>query len=151
MKNATQAQDMCSKQLLRTISGGEKMFGAWQKDEWKMFGVWENNEWRGRFDNVVHALIIEYSSWQWCFRGKRTRIRGWCFKSTLLDISVGIVHDRRNCVATRFVFEGSPSAFLCLYLRVFVSSLYMFFEVDTVFNFQFLRVLCFCSWHFGAI
>ncbi|KAM7476033.1 hypothetical protein LguiB_023276 [Lonicera macranthoides] len=33
MKNATQAQDMCSKQLLRTISGGEKMFGAWQKDE----------------------------------------------------------------------------------------------------------------------
>lgn len=41
------------------------------------------------------------------------------------------------------MFEGSPSAFLCLYLRVFVSSLYMFFEVDTVFNFQFLRVLCF--------
>ena len=27
VKNATQAQDVCSKQLLRTISGGRKMFG----------------------------------------------------------------------------------------------------------------------------
>lgn len=29
MKNATQAQDMCSKQLLRTISGREKAFGGY--------------------------------------------------------------------------------------------------------------------------
>lgn len=27
VKNATQAQNMCSKQLLRTMSGGEKAFG----------------------------------------------------------------------------------------------------------------------------
>ncbi|KAE8720043.1 Anoctamin-like protein [Hibiscus syriacus] len=29
MKNATQAQDMCSKQLLRSISGGDKAFGGY--------------------------------------------------------------------------------------------------------------------------
>lgn len=33
VKNATQAQDMCSKQLLRTISGGKKLFGDAKKRE----------------------------------------------------------------------------------------------------------------------
>ncbi|KAJ4717952.1 Anoctamin [Melia azedarach] len=33
VKNATQAQDVCSKQLLRTISGGEKTSGALKKKE----------------------------------------------------------------------------------------------------------------------
>uniref|UniRef100_A0A5B6YIK2 Anoctamin transmembrane domain-containing protein n=1 Tax=Davidia involucrata TaxID=16924 RepID=A0A5B6YIK2_DAVIN len=33
MKNATQAQDMCSKQLLRSIPGGENMFGEVEKTE----------------------------------------------------------------------------------------------------------------------
>lgn len=33
MKNATQAQDMCSKQLLRTISGGERAFAEVKKLE----------------------------------------------------------------------------------------------------------------------
>ncbi|XP_030972736.1 anoctamin-like protein At1g73020 isoform X3 [Quercus lobata] len=33
VKNATQAQDVCSKQLLRTISGGRKMFGKVKESE----------------------------------------------------------------------------------------------------------------------
>lgn len=33
VKNATQAQDMCSKQLLRTISGGKQLFGDAKKRE----------------------------------------------------------------------------------------------------------------------
>ena len=33
VKNATQAQDVCSKQLLRTISGGRKMFGEVKESE----------------------------------------------------------------------------------------------------------------------
>lgn len=33
MKNASQAQDLCSKQLLRSISGGEKMFSGSEKNE----------------------------------------------------------------------------------------------------------------------
>lgn len=33
VKNATQAHDMCSKQLLRTISGGERTFGEVKKFE----------------------------------------------------------------------------------------------------------------------
>ena len=33
VKNATQAQDVCSKQLLRTIFGGGKMFGEVKESE----------------------------------------------------------------------------------------------------------------------
>jgi hypothetical protein len=36
VKNATQAQDMCSKQLLRTISDGKMMFGKVKEKERKI-------------------------------------------------------------------------------------------------------------------
>ena len=36
VKNATQAQEMCSKQLLRTISDGKMMFGEVKEKERKI-------------------------------------------------------------------------------------------------------------------